>query len=423
MRRVYRNALFALLAVALGAAAFTLAPSAATTTTNIAYTDESGSLYLASTAAAGMTTLYTNDGTASVQALGITPNGQDVLVATPDTGGLALVATGGGTPVAISGTDNAMSGSLSPDGKTALFATSDGIYTVPIAGGTASQVLATPAGSTDSLPVFSPSGKQIAFARDSFDADDNETVTLELFTVAGATTSDLATDLMTDLESGGRIAFSPDGKTLVYAGGYDNTGIFTVPVAGGTATQLTTDTDLWPSFSLDGTKIFFARDALSTNADDQATTPVSPTANDVSELWSMATNGDSPAVIQEGDYETLVLASKSTTGTTTTTGSTTGSTKTTTTTNTTTGTTTTSTTTGTTGTTTTTKSATGGPHSIGLSVTGHRYKVTWTGTAAHWKVTLRVGKKTSTVTVKGSVHSHVFTVTAKGTVSVRVAAA
>jgi dipeptidyl aminopeptidase/acylaminoacyl peptidase len=387
-------------AALLATGAFALVPTAstATTVTDIAYTDSSGSLYLTTTAATSAKALYTSDATTTLQALGIAPTGNSVLVlATSDTSQLALVPIAGGNPAAIKGTTDATSGALSPDGKTVVFATGDGIYTVPAAGGTAKQLLATPTGATDSLPVYSPNGKQVAFARDAFDADGNETTTLELFTIAEATTKDVTTGVLADLASGGRISFSPDAKTLLFAGSFDSPGLFTVPVAGGNSNQLTTDTDLWPSFSTDGTKIFFSRDAYSAGADDQQDTPVSSSDNDVDELWSIASNGNGAAVIQQGDYETVSVAAAKTISTTTTSSTTTS-------------------------TTSTTTPAVPGALSVKLAVIGKRYTVTWTGSATSWKVTLQVGKKRSTTTVKGTVHSHTFTVTGKGAVTVTVAA-
>ena len=69
------------------------------------------------------------------------------------------------------------------------------------------------------------------------------------------------------------------------AGDYTAPGIYTVPVAGGPATQLTSDPDYWPSYSADGTKVFFSRDAGSDHADVNAAKPVAPTsADDLYEL-------------------------------------------------------------------------------------------------------------------------------------------
>jgi dipeptidyl aminopeptidase/acylaminoacyl peptidase len=397
---MHKPALAIILAALTATAAFALVPAAstATATSNIAYTDSSGSLYVAATTGTGAKTLYTSDGSTTLQALAIAPGGKSVLVITTDTRELALVPVAGGKPAVITGTADATSGDFAPDGKTVVFSTADGIYTVAATGGTATRLLSTPDGATDSLVVYSPNGKQIAFERDAYDANDDETVTLELFTIGAAGVKDLATGVLPDLGSGGRISFSPNGKTLVFAGNYNDPGLFTVPVAGGNTAHLTTDNDLWPSYSTDGTKIFFSRDAYSAGADGP------PSGTNLDELWSVPANGNGAAVIKQGDYETLVVGSTAATPTGTTTGTT--------------GTTTTSTTT----TTSNSTAVTPGALSVKLTVTGKLYKVSWTGTAKNWKVTLKVGKKTSTATVKGAVHTRTFTVAAKGAISVTVAA-
>ena len=54
---------------------------------------------------------------------------------------------------------------------------------------------------------------------------------------------------------------------------------------------------------------------------------------------------------------------------------------------------------------------------------GRATSVRWRGKAPAWKVTLRVGKKTATARVKGTVHSHTFVLhNAKGTHRARVPA-
>src|SRR5439155_583239 len=106
----------------------------------------------------------------------------------------------------------------------------------------------------------------------------------------------------------GWISWSPDGKSLLYAGDYPTSGLFTVEVAGGNPVQLTSDTDYWPSFSADGGTVLFVRDSSSDNSDFNSASPADPRDDDSFELWSAATDGSGAAVIAEGDYETLALA-------------------------------------------------------------------------------------------------------------------
>ncbi|HEX3805995.1 MAG TPA: hypothetical protein VHV52_04355 [Gaiellaceae bacterium] len=404
MRRILLFAVCAVAGFALAQTAFT----ATTTTTVLAYNDLNGSAYVTSVAGTSPTTAFDSSQSSGVIVLGLSPDGKSVLV--DDGTQLDLVPAAGGSLAPISGTGGATSGSFSPDGTTIVFSTTTGISTIPVGGGTATQIIATPDSDIDSLPTYAPSGKTIAFARDAFDADDNETITLELAPSTGGTVTDLAASPYTDASSGGRIAFSPDGKTIAYTG---DDGIYTIPAAGGSAHQLTTEDDSAPAWSADGTKLYFSRSAFSPGADDQQPTPVSPNQNDIAELWSMNADGSGAAVIQEGDYENVTAVGvKSTTGSTSK-----GSTS---------GTTTTkggTTTTGTTVTSTAPK-ATGKVTTISVSISGVHYKVTWKGsTSSRWKVVLKVGKKSVSATVKGSVRSHTFTVKTKGVVTASVAPA
>ena len=67
--------------------------------------------------------------------------------------------------------------------------------------------------------------------------------------------------------------------------------------------------------------------------------------------------------------------------------------------------------------------ANAGPPAVKVTVvkTGGRYVVRWTGSAASWLVTLKVGKTKATATVRGAVHTHTFTLKkAKGAFSAKV---
>jgi Tol biopolymer transport system component len=402
----------ALLPVVLLAAVagFTLAPKAATATaTALAWSDVGGALHLSTDGGATDKVLY--DGSnGSVQAFDLAPDGKSVLALEQDSSQLALVPIGGGAPAPIAGTDGALDGAFSPDGSTIVFSSANGISTVPTAGGSAKLVVADTEGNTNALPTYSPNGKQLAYVDSTFDNDGNETDTIELVAAAGGTPSAVATGAAEDPYSGGRLQFSPDGKRIVYAGTLDAPGIYVVAAAAGsTPTQLTSDEDYWPSFSADGSKIWFSRDAYSTNADDQQPTPKKPVDEDADELWSMGADGSSPGVVAEGEYGNVVagsLASGSGGGTTTS-GSTTSH-----------GT--------TTGTTTTTPTTTTKAPKLVVKVTskGKRYTVRWTGgrVLKHWRVTLRIGKRPYVATVPARTRSHVFVVKVRGVAHATVVA-
>jgi dipeptidyl aminopeptidase/acylaminoacyl peptidase len=418
-------------AAALVAAAVALFAGAASTaaatpvSSLIAYSDTDGSLYASTVQAASASTLFTGDDSATMSAVALSPDGKQVLaIEYGDQTQLVLVPVAGGAPTAVAGTTNAGSGAFSPDGTKIAFSIegssgspADGIYTVSASGGTPTLVAATPSDATDSLPAYSPDGTKLAFVRDAYDDQGNETVSLELTTPSGGPPRAIATGLAPDLESGDHLSFSPDGKKIAYAGDYSDTGIFTVPVAGGTPTQLTSDYDYWPSFSADGSTVYFVRDATSTNADDNASAPAAAADVDLYELWSVSAAGTGAAVIAEGDFENLVLATIATTAAATTgTPSTPAST-------------TTTTPSKTTPATipapakSAVKTAARSAISIKVAAKGARYTVKWTGKSASWTVVLKVGAKTHTIKLKGSIHSHVFVLPgAHGAVSARVKA-
>jgi dipeptidyl aminopeptidase/acylaminoacyl peptidase len=341
----------------------------------LASTNASGELSLNDQVVAG-------DNAVSYQALEQTPRGDAVLaIESGEETRLVLVPVGGGDPTPIAGTTDADSGSISPDGRTIVFSTLDGLFVVPAAGGHAVQLVETPVGATDSLAEFSPDGKTIAFARDVVDDDGNEVVTLELVPATGGKPVDRATGLVGALAQGGRISFSPDGAQLVYAGAGDSPGIFVVASGGGAPRRLTSDLDFWPVFSADGATISFARDATSENADANAPDPVEPLDEDIYELWTVPAAGGDATFVHEGDYETLAGRQAA---------------------------------------------ALAAPERVLVTVRkrGDRYTVKWTGSADAWKVTLVVGRRSVGAAFKGNVHAATFTLKrAKGKPVARVVAA
>jgi dipeptidyl aminopeptidase/acylaminoacyl peptidase len=329
----------------------------------LAFTNGAGELYLGDQLLAG-------DDSVSYQALELTPNGASVLaIESGEETRLVLVPVAGGDPRPLPNTSDADSGSISPDGKTVAFTTLEGVYTTPVTGGAATELVTTPDGATDSLAEYAPDGKTIAFARDVVDDEGNESVALELVSASGGKPSAHADGLLGSLPQGGRISFSPDGKRIAYAGDADNPGIFVIPLSSGEAEQLTTGLDCWPVFSADGATISFSRDATSDNADDNSDDPVELLDEDVYELWTVPAAGGAETFVHEGDYETLAVKQFAAV------------------------------------------SAPAAPVPVVVTVTrkGSRYTVRWTGTAAAWKVTLAVGRKSVGAAFKGSVHTATFT--------------
>jgi len=428
------------------ALAAVLAPAASparlASTLPIAYSDYGGDLFLGTADGAPPTTIFQNDGSTSLQALAITPDGSKVLaLSTGDTVQLVLVPATGGSVAPISGTTDAQDGSVSPDGKSAIFSIGPdapdttlaaGIYSVPLGGGTPKLLVQTPDGATDTLPQLSPDGTQIAFARDETDSSGTEQISLELQPVAGGSPQQLASDVASTVSNGGRFSFSPDGRTIVFSGAFDDPGLYTVSVGGGSVSQLSSEYDYWPVFTSDGGSIVFSRDASSPGADDNQDTPVAPpsdpSASDIDELWTAAADGSNPTVVAEGDFEALAVApyvlkgggggsggggsgggsgggaggggSGGGGGGGSGGGGSGG---------------------GSGGGGGTTKG--GGATSVVVVVHVPHYAVTWKGKASSWKVTLHVGRKTLTAKVAGTKHAHTFTLKGgKGAVSATVKA-
>ena len=135
--------------------------------------------------------------------------------------------------------------SWSNDNTTLAFVKTDGhIYTK----GSSTEQQET--NGTDSDPAISPNGQKLAFT--SLVSGHYHLFVITL----GGTGIPTATQLTSGTNDEAQPTWSPDGSTILYV---QSNGLWKIPAAGGTATQVVTATNAQnPSYSPDGTKIVYA---------------------------------------------------------------------------------------------------------------------------------------------------------------------
>lgn len=147
---------------------------------------------------------------------------------------------------------------ISPDGNTIAFTYKGDIYTVPASGGQAKRL--TTATSYESVPVWSPDGRTIAFASDREGGQD-----IFIMSADGGTAKRLTYNSASETPE----TFTPDGKSVVYSAAIQApasslvfpsgrmTQLYSVPVDGGRPRQILGTTALNVEFLPDGKSFLY----------------------------------------------------------------------------------------------------------------------------------------------------------------------
>lgn len=147
---------------------------------------------------------------------------------------------------------------ISPDGKQIAFTYKGDIWTVPVTGGEAKRITTLP--SYEASPVWSPDGKQIAFA-----SDRNGSLDVYIVPATGGTATRLTYNQAAETPQ----TFTPDGKYVVYDASIQDpvssvqfpssrmVELYQIPVGGGAPVQINAAPMLNSAFSPDGSFILY----------------------------------------------------------------------------------------------------------------------------------------------------------------------
>jgi Tol biopolymer transport system component len=141
---------------------------------------------------------------------------------------------------------------ISPNGQTIVFDMMGDIFTVPVAGGTATSVLKGIA--FESHPRYSPDGKRLLFISDRSGADNIWYIDLEK-----KDTVQLTKEKNQDFADA---AWTPDGDYIIYSKGRRIQQLYMIHKNGGTGVQLIAEPNVKtidPAVSADGRYIYYSR--------------------------------------------------------------------------------------------------------------------------------------------------------------------
>lgn len=180
-------------------------------------------------------------------------------IAYVDAGGIEVmdydaVAGTFGTPAAVPGTVGATSVAWSPDGTEFAYSNANNnLFTIPVGGGTTTNLTHSGAAVHNIDPTWSPDGSKLAF---STDQDGN----YEIYTINATGTSETRLTSSSGADDGPN--WSPDGSRIVFAS--NRTGsrqLWDIPAAGGADSRLVNDAvvDDAPTWAPDGSTIAFTQ--------------------------------------------------------------------------------------------------------------------------------------------------------------------